>query len=105
MIVDHIFCTTIIRGIVDEITKMLGYQASDIKPDDLSFTISEQARGAVVQCVAAEEAVAAISIRNTSINNNSSSSSSISSSSSSSSSSSAQQQPNWESAFQLIIDS
>ena len=49
-----------VKGIVDEITKMLGYQASDIKPDELSFTISEQVRGVVVQCVAAEEAKALI---------------------------------------------
>jgi len=47
-----------VKGVVDEITKMLGYQASDIKPDELSVAISEQVRGVVVQCVAAEEAKA-----------------------------------------------
>ncbi len=45
-----------VKGIVDEITKMLGYQASDIKPDELSLTISEQVRCLVMQCVAAEDA-------------------------------------------------
>ena len=39
---------------------MLGYQASDIKPDEFSVAISEQVRGVVVQCVAAEEAKALI---------------------------------------------
>ena len=45
-----------VKGVVDEITKMLGYQASDIKPDELSVAISEQVKCVVVQCVAAEEA-------------------------------------------------
>ena len=46
-----------VKGIVDEITKMLRYHASDIKPDELSLTISEQVRGVVMQCVTADDAL------------------------------------------------
>jgi hypothetical protein len=68
-----------VKGIVDEISKMLGCKSWEIKPDELSVAISELVRGVVVQCVAAEEATAAIrSSSSVFINNNTSSSSSSS---------------------------